>query len=79
MVDITCQYVGEGVKGGLLTVLVFIGIIVLRFRQLGRRLRILYLENDKSEAMAVWATGVGVFAHALSFLSVSYFDQIVII
>jgi hypothetical protein len=79
MIDITNQYIHEGVSGGILTMLLFISIIVLCFRQLGRRLRVLYMDGAKGDAMATWAIGVAVLAHALSFLSVSYFDQLAIL
>ncbi|MGD0232226.1 MAG: hypothetical protein ABSC19_18030, partial [Syntrophorhabdales bacterium] len=78
MIDITNQYIAEGVNGGLLTMLLFIGVIILCFRQLGRRLRVLYGENAKVDALATWFIGVAVFAHALSFLSVAYFDQLTV-
>jgi hypothetical protein len=78
MVDITSQYIAEGVNGGLLTMLLFIGMIALCFRQLGRRLRVLYSEDAGADAKATWCIGVALFAHALSFVSVAYFDQLVV-
>jgi hypothetical protein len=74
MVDITSEYIAQGVNGGIITLVLFVLIIGLCFRQLGRAVR--FLEDmDASNCKAVWALGVALFTHAMSFLSVSYFDQ----
>lgn len=73
--DITNQYLAEGVNGGLLTMILFILIIVFCFKGIGRALK-----NNEEESfdirMTIWSMGAVLFAHTLSFLSVSYFDQI---
>jgi len=79
MVDITNQYISEGVNGGILTMLLFIGVIVLCFRQIGRHVRVLYLEDAPDAVGATWCIGVALFAHAVSFLSVAYFDQLTVL
>ena len=78
MADITSQYILEGVRGGILTMLLFIGVIFLCFRQIGRQLRVLYLEDAPDAVGATWCLGVALFAHAMSFLSVTYFDQLTV-
>lgn len=79
MTDITSQYIAEGVDGGILTMLLFIGVIILCFRQIGRQLRVLYREGATAAVGATWCIGVALFAHATSFLSVAYFDQLKVI
>ena len=76
MVDIANQYVAEGVNGGALKLALFILIIMSCFKGLGRALR----DNPaiSGAGFFVWAIGVSLFAHCFSFLSVSYFDQIIV-
>lgn len=72
--DITNQYILEGVEGGLITMAVFIYIIVLCFKGLGRAL---WTMEGRSFPLqkCVWSMGAALFAHVISFMSVSYFDQ----
>jgi uncharacterized membrane protein len=77
MMDITNQFVAEGVDGGLLKLVLFVAIIVGCFKILGRQL---HVEEVKSPAtFFVWAIGVSLFAHCLSFMSITYFDQSIVI
>lgn len=75
--DITSAYLGQGLQGGILTMILFILIIYLCFRGLGRA-----LHRNKTEPLKhlvlLWALGVTLFGHAASFISVSYFDQTLI-
>jgi len=73
--DITNQYLLEGVNGGLVTMIIFIVIVVLGFKYVGRTVRIIDKE-DFPVRILVWSMGAALFAHAISFVSVSYFDQI---
>jgi hypothetical protein len=74
--DVTNYYIRIGIDGGILTLIAFVLIIVFCFQRLGRLLPL--LENHSSAAnMIFWAMGASLFAHAVSFLGVSYFDQIV--
>jgi hypothetical protein len=75
--DITNEYISQGVRGGLLTMVLFILIIVVCFRIVGR----LQAYKDLPIAMrtCAWALGAALFAHVLSYLSVSYFDQNLVI
>ena len=77
MMDITNQYVAEGVDGGVLKLALFLTIIVMCFKGIGRRLHAEPLESPI--AVFVWALGATLFAHCLAFLSVTYFDQIIIV
>jgi len=76
--DITNQFVVEGVRGGIFKLALFILIIVLCFRSIG--LAIKSLDDDKlTIKILMWALGVSLLVHVVSFFSVSYFDQIVVI
>jgi len=73
MMDITNHYVMEGVKGGVLKLALFVAILVQGFKAIGRARR---AETPGSpDAFFIWAMGVALFTHCLSFLSVTYFDQ----
>jgi hypothetical protein len=73
-VDITNHYVHIGVRGGLLLVLIFVGILFKSFQFLGRTMRIMRLTRDPAEFM-LWCVGASLFAHCVSFMGVPYFDQ----
>jgi hypothetical protein len=77
MVDIVNQYVAEGISGGLLKLGLFLLIIFSSFKGLGQTLR----DNAPSSSakLFVWAIGVSLFAHCFSFLSISYFDQMIVV
>ena len=77
MMDITNHYVMEGVKGGLARLALFLGIVVRCFRSFGRHLRV--ETHDPSTQFFIWGTGVALFTHCVSFLSITYFDQIVVV
>jgi hypothetical protein len=75
--DITNQYILEGVNGGLLTMLLFIFIIVCCFAGIGRTVRRLGPGLFRKQVL-VWALGAALFAHTVSYFSISYFDQNVV-
>jgi hypothetical protein len=74
MWDITNQYIWEAVNGGLATMLLFIALITRAFGGVGQAVRKLrgYRKDDDR---LLWALGATLFAHTLSFISISYFDQ----
>jgi hypothetical protein len=72
--DITNQYLQMGVIGGLPLMLLFIAILVKGFSFVGQMLRNTIDLLPQSRFM-VWALGSSLFAHASTFISVSYFDQ----
>ena len=75
--DITSQYVGQGVQGGIFTVILFISIIVLCFRAVGLLVHASEGEETK-KGLLFWSLGAVLFAHVMTFLSVAYFDQILV-
>jgi hypothetical protein len=72
--DVTNQYILEGVRGGFLTLCLFIAVIAVAFREVGRLWR-LQARHMYRQALS-WALGVSLFVHCTSFIGVSYFGQI---
>jgi hypothetical protein len=72
--DITNYYLAFGVVAGLPALLAVVGIIVFCFRWVGETSRMLN-EAEDQDAFVVWCLGAGLFAHAATSISVSYFDQ----
>ena len=73
-IDITNHYLGMGVTGGLPLMLCFIAILIKAFQLLGRGMRPMRKAKDPEEFI-LWCVGAALFAHSVTFLSVSYFDQ----
>ncbi len=76
--DIINHYVAEGLGGGIVKLALFVTMIVVCFRIVGRWVRELDDTVLRPAAFLVWSLGACLFAHCISFFSVSYFDQIVI-
>jgi len=72
--DITNHYLGQGVKGGLLLMFLFICILWIGFRYVGQIMR-LWSDEPTKRRFFVWSLGASLFAHAVSCVSVGYFDQ----
>lgn len=73
--DVTNTYILAGANGGLITMILFIAVIVLAFKAVGRTVRLSEGREPKSDVRLLWALGAALFAHAVTFISVSYFDQ----
>lgn len=72
--DVTNQFILEGVRGGFSTFVLFIVVIALAFREVGRLWR---KQTRHPYRLALsWALGVSLFVHCLNFIGVSYFGQI---
>lgn len=76
LIDITNQYVQIGVQGGLITLGLFLVVIVLCFRRLAKAVGVL---EDHPSVFLVWALGASLCSHVVSFMGVSYFDQIILL
>ncbi len=76
--DVTNQYLVEGANGGLLTMLLFIFILVCGFRYAGLCVRKVAKTEEPYMQLAIWALGAALFAHLVTYISVSYFDQNII-
>lgn len=71
--DITNHYLQMGVVGGLPLMLLFIAVLAIGFSFVGRAVRTPELPPESR--FICWALGASLFAHAATFMSVSYFDQ----
>lgn len=72
--DLTNQYVFEGVRGGFLSLALFVALIVLSFRGAGRLM--VATRRVPAREFQSYAVGVCFFVHSVLFLAVSYFGQI---
>jgi|HubBroStandDraft_6_1064221.scaffolds.fasta_scaffold207871_2 hypothetical protein len=76
--DITNNYIAEGLGGGIVKLGLFIAMIVMSFKSVGRWTKVEDATTE-SRRMFVWSMGVALTGHCVSFLSIAYFDQIVVI
>jgi len=76
--DVTSQYIRYAADGGLITVVLFVLIIVRGFRAVGRYVHAEERTAARTSLICVWALGAVLFAHTVSYFSVSYFDQNVV-
>jgi hypothetical protein len=71
--DITNQYILEGVRGGLLTLMVFVTML---FMAASRVLRTCLRESLPQKRFLLWALFAMLMGHYVAFTGVSYFGQI---
>jgi hypothetical protein len=72
--DITNQYVEQGIEGGVWKLLLFIAVLVAGFKIIGQALD--SAGRVPLNPKLIWALGVGLAAHCACFFSICYFDQI---
>jgi hypothetical protein len=75
MWDTANQYVSLCVNSGLAPLVLFVAIISYGFQYVGRGRR--YAGTSK-RALLLWSLGAALFAHAIGFFGISYFDQTII-
>ncbi len=77
--DITNYYIHLGVIGGVGLMGALIATLILSFNRVGGYLRRVREETGDGPAsekeFSAWCVGVALLMHAVSFLSISYFDQ----
>ncbi len=74
--DITNHYIKMGVIGGLPLMLSFILLLFKAFQFLGRKMHALRSDGTQhNDEFVLWCVGSLLFAHAVTFFSVSYYDQ----
>lgn len=73
LIDVTNQYIAEGFCGGALAMALFIAVLAVAFRSVGRSVR--QAKVSYPSKRLAWALGAVLFAHAVTFISVTYFDQ----
>jgi hypothetical protein len=74
--DITNHYVAQGIRGGLLGLGLFIGSIVVCFKVVGREVR--HPSGLKLDEKLLWAVGVSLACNCVAFISISYYDQVIV-
>jgi len=72
--DVTNQYILEGVRSGFLGMLLFVFFLLSVFKKTGLAIK---STTSAKETWLLWGGGVALFVHSISFISVSYFGQIV--
>lgn len=72
--DVTNQYLYYGVWGGLPLMFLFICLLWVAFGYVGQLLQ-LRARASPNEQFLIWCLGAGLFAHAVTGMSVAYFDQ----
>ena len=73
--DVNNQYILEGIRGGLVTMVLFVAVIALTYRNIGRMLRSREVVDSRSKTIYIYSLGVILLVHTASFFSVSYFGQ----
>ena len=71
--DVTNQFILEGVRGGLITMILFIILLVMAARAANR---VSLQPMSKHQQLFFWSLNVIITGHCVSFLGVSYFGQI---
>ena len=77
IIDITNQYVLEGIFGGLITLVLFVLMIGYGFFAVRKAME--RAPHDRWQQIFYWSFGVGLFMHVMNFIAVSYFGQIMLI
>lgn len=77
--DVTNQYILEGVNGGVVTICLFVMVIAIAFREVGKLWRLQTRQPYPYRLVLSWAMGVSLFVHCTNFIGVSYFGQIYVV
>jgi len=75
--DITNYFIRIGIDGGIWALVLFVAVLVYCFKTIGRKMKDID-SNEFTLKFTVWCLGVSLFAHITSFISVCYFDQVII-
>lgn len=73
MWDVDNAYVGAGISGGLLSFVLFIAVIVYAFKTVGAGRKLVV--DFPREQRLIWVLGTALFANAVAYLGIVYFDQ----
>jgi hypothetical protein len=75
MWDSINAYVRAGVEGGLVTLILFLSILIVGFKRIGRARKLSENEAGTGNERLLWAMGVTLFSNCIAFLGIIYFDQ----
>ena len=67
--DVTNQYINEGVRGGMLTMILFMIVLGVTFKYVGRVWRM--QRHNKQAVRIAWGLGTSLFAECVMFIAVS--------
>jgi len=76
LIDVTNQFILEGVRGGFISLVLFCAILFIGGRA---AVRLSLRTRDARESHYCWGVFVTILVHGLSFLGVAYFGQITMI
>jgi len=74
--DITNQYILEGVRGGLVTLILFLLVLIYAFRII---LTISLTDRQYDRRWLCWCFFLAIMGHCIAFFGVSYFGQIMML
>jgi len=74
--DVTNQYILEGVRGGFVTLALFLVMIYIALRTL---LRLFPQYQEQKQQFLAWCLFVAILGHCIAFFGVSYFGQIIVL
>jgi cell division protein FtsL len=67
------QFVAEGFSGGLVCFICFVAMFTLCFKHVGRARKM--VSGRGKQEWLIWLFGAGMFAQAMAYLGIDYFDQ----
>jgi hypothetical protein len=73
MWDTANQYVSTCDNSGIIPFILLIAVLVYAFKYVGRARRA--MGKDRKRALFIWGLGAALFANAVAFFGISYFDQ----
>jgi hypothetical protein len=74
-IDVTNYYIGFGINAGLLAILLLLVIIRRLLADVIEQVNHDDGQDEDSERFMIWCIGASLFSHAISALSIAYFDQ----
>ena len=78
MRDPTNVYISTGLTGGLLTLIALLLVLIFAFGNVGRALKTRSIARSPKLQWICWCIGVAICVHAVTFLGVSYFGQMIV-
>jgi hypothetical protein len=75
--DITNQFIRVGIDGGVFSLILFVTMIVFCYQGIGKKLKEM-AQSELAPRFTLWCLGVSLTAHIASFLSVRYYDQMIV-
>lgn len=75
MWDVDNAFVAAGFTGGLLGFILFLAVFFYGFRMIGAGVRVAQDKGVRNDGLLMWAIGAALFANAIAFFGIVYFDQ----